>query len=234
MKLFVLFLLPVWFVSCGIEEHYYLPQSPENNIMRTLDTEARIVIPTVTDSYFFRYYQIFYKIYVTAADNAVIFDNPSTFRGELLSDVSAIRPFTDPANTSASTGIERLFRDRGFHEMRFEGESNSTMMPQGQTLYIHFPTDGISRAIASRSPPTDTNRPNIPLVRSISNPMPDRFFINSEVLRTNTENTDVSRAGGSNNVYVSMYLVTVGFNSAQVRNIYSKPTHIHIFRLHGN
>jgi hypothetical protein len=214
-------------ISCGIEESYYLPQVPSVNINRNVDTEADIIIPPINpvDFFYFTDYAIFYRIYVS--ETPISLGNPGTFTTELRNDFNAISPYTNPASISVSSSIDQLFRARGYFELSFVGENNSSMMPMtGGVLNITFPTNADPPFATLRN----SARSDIQLARSINNPVPDNIFINTLDLRTDTRNTDVSRRAGDY-AYVSMYIVAKGFDSVYFLPIFSKPTHIHIFQL---
>jgi len=218
------FFLFCGFISCGIEEYYYLPQVPASNITEHFNTEAEIIIPSInqTEFYYFTNYAIYYKLYT--GESPYI---DTGFNADLRSDYNAIFPYTDPINLSG-TSIESIFTSRNYNELLFEGESSNSMLPfSGGILTIVFPTAPGEQPYASLR---DTPRTNIYLNRSINDPSPDRSLLNSPELRTNERNTDVSRRGG-NEVYCSMYIVAKGNDNRVFRSIFSKPTHINIFKL---
>ena len=220
----MLFLFSFYTISCGIEEYYYLPQVPESNINPTLNTEASITIPTIDRSefYYFRNYSIFYRIYIS--DQEIIFDSINTYPSELRSDFNAIRPYTDPTNISASTSVDQMLRNRNYYELSFEGKSIDSMLLEGKTLQIIFPTDN-QRPYAYIDEVNPTN-----IIRSTNGSENDRYFYYSESLVTDPKNTDVARRSGER-AYVSMYIVATGYDSINFRTIFSKPTHINIFIL---
>ena len=73
------------------------------------------------------------------------------------------------------------------------------------------------------------------------NPMPDRYFINSNELSSPDNindqiNADVANKadipeGGMRYTYAAMFIVAVGFNPSTYSNIYSTPSLIHVFLL---
>ena len=91
-------------ISCGIEEFFYLPQVPENNIEPKFNTEAEINIPLIDDIeyYYFTNYAIFYKIYT--GDDIFLDIN---YNIDLRNDYNAISPYSDPANTTISATMMR-------------------------------------------------------------------------------------------------------------------------------
>jgi len=228
----ILFFTASVFLSCGIESYVYLPQVSESNIIRMVNTDAQIYLPSTTNTYF-RNYAIYYKIYTGIN---LLSNTPQTdyalFSTALSNDYNAIRPYTDPANASYSTGIDNLFKSRNYYQLSFVGKDNNAMMPMGGTLIIVFPTSAGSSPYAYLE-----NNPNdiVFLNRSdsIYDPAPDRFFLNSNDLRTNDRNTDVARTGGTY-VAASMYIVAVGYDDIEFKQVFSKPTHIHFFAFAGN
>jgi len=223
-------IISVLFLSCGIDEYYYLPQIPQNNITTSADTEANIIIPRDYDvNYlFFTNFAIYYKMYVGTEPYADI-----NFNSDLRNDYNAISPYTNPANTSGGA-IDNLFRTRNYNELYFENETNDSMMPKAggtqQTLRIIFPTDPSEQAYARRN----TNNEKISLCRSIIDFQPDRFFLNSPILRTHSLNTDVSKREGGEYVCVSLYIVAIGYDSNLFKPIFSKPTFIGNFKLNAS
>ncbi|MCL2214492.1 MAG: hypothetical protein FWC06_04700 [Treponema sp.] len=220
--------LLILFFSCGIEEYYYLPQIPQSNISYNFDTEATINIPSVnmTEFYYFTNYSIYYRIYIS--ETPVNISSTASYTSDLRNDYNAIAPYADPTNTSAATSIDQVFRNRNYHELQFEEESIGSILQSGSLLRIIFPTALGDYPYASAT--LSGNTKSADLNRSIRDPAPNRFFINSPELGTNERNSDVSRRSGSY-AYVSMYIVAKGNDNANFREILSKPTHINIFRL---
>jgi hypothetical protein len=232
-KTFFIFTALCFFLSCGIEEYYYLPQVPQGNIFEVhFNTEATIRLPPInrTEFYYFEHYSIYYRIYVS--EDLIDIENRNSYTPELRGDFDAIAPFTDPTNTSASTSVDLLFRNRNYHMLRFVNSNgtyinNNTMLAPGRTIRIFFPTASGEHPVATL---VGTSNENIRLCRSISMPFPDQYFINSSVLRSDNRNADVARRNGTHS-FVSMYIVATGYNSETFQSIYSKPTHINFFRL---
>ena len=101
-------------------------------------------------------------------------------------------------------------------------------------MRLHFP------AAPGYLPVANINGREFSLRRSseLISPEPDMFFRNS------TELSDITKANSNINAdvavrsgiaipyaYVSMYIVAIGLNPVGFTQIYSKPTHISIFRL---
>jgi len=218
------------FLSCGVEDYYFLPQVQANSISSSI-TNAIINISSIPDDpyYYASYYAIFYRIYAskililslspTASDFNLISPN-------LLSDYNYFLPITNPANTSATISAN-TFKSRNFFELDFDGID---MLPKnGGILIINFPTAPGNYPTASLGSVVNSR-----LLRSIEliSPKPDKYFRNSSDLLENvTSNTDVDRQPGSNYAYVAMYIVAVGTHPTNFTRIYSKPTFISVFKL---
>jgi hypothetical protein len=212
-------LTAVIFLTCGIDEYYYLPQVEVSNINARFYTEADIKIPPISLAlyYYATGYTIFYRIYISESENV-----PNDIRDinpTLASDLNAFLYVTDPTNA---------FRNRKYYVLSFAEKNNSDMLPlTGGTLHINFSTSPGNPPYASLD-----NNTNISLHRdrAINVESPNLFFMNSLELRTSSGNVDVETHTGEY-AYVSMYIVAVGQNPENFSQIYSKPTHISIFKL---
>jgi hypothetical protein len=225
------------FLSCGVEEYYFLPQVPETNITNTLNTSSVIIIPSIPNNpyYYAVRYAIFYRIYASMNDFSSSSLPPATFsliNSNLLSDYNYLLPITNPANTSATTSAN-TFRSRNFFELEFKDTYISDMLPKtGGTLIINFPTSTVNYPTASfnSGAPIWLSR-----VKNQFTLKPDEFFYNNSDLRaenaTNDINTDVARQSGALYTYVAMYIVAVGTHPENFTRIYSKPTFISVFKL---
>jgi len=244
LYLLITLIYPVLFLSCGIEEYFYLPQVNQININRILNDTAEITIvhPGSEFNSYFRNYAIYYKIYVSEYDNISTIDPlgkvTESFSAEYNNDYNAILRYADPSNLTSSTGIDQLFLGRNYYTLNFEGKNNNSMMPPGNTLRIIFPTSG-EKPYATI---LDGSAEEVPLMRSISdltliNLIPDQFFFNTDELRENKGNADVARNENAEEIsigeytYVSMYIVSVGFNVSTITNFLSKPTFINLFKM---
>jgi len=229
-------------LSCGLDEFYYLPQVPESLISRQLNTEAIINIPRIDTNQFYyaKNYSIYYRIYVSGTDTDLS-DNISIINSTLVSDYNAIFPTTDPTNTSAaSTSIGNLFSSRNYFKLEFEGvDIDKVLTTDGGNLRISFPTRAGDIPVAFlNNGPVDGYR----LSRSsdlISPRTNDMFFRNTSEINNNDfanrdNNADV--AAGASGItlrftYVSMYIVAVGVDTISFTPLYSRPTHISVFKL---
>ena len=219
------FILIFLCLSCGIEEYYYLPQVPQP--ARMFNTEATIILPDKTGYNFFKYYKIYYKIYLSENINLNVDDSKTNFSNEYNSDFALLSPYADPSNSLASSSIDHIFRNRNFFELNFLNVSNYLMMPTDNILTIKFSTGSLEYPAAS----LETGQyKDILLLRSINDPVPNPYFINTDELRADSKNVDVAQGNGSYS-YVSMYIVAVGYDSDSFAEVYSKPTHINLFKL---
>jgi len=224
-------------ISCGVEENYYLPQVSEGNISRTGNYGAVINIPPISDDlYYATHYTIFYRIYLSShnASGAYITQNDMrTISSSLYSDYTYLLDATDPTKTSSTF----TFTDyKKYFEIDFEGagKEESKLSKAGGTLSISFPTIGTGSGI----PFVTINGKRFNLLRSSSliSPIPDdRYFQNTSELRgANTSdnvNADVADHSNPQFAYVSMYIAASGTNQSNFNQIFSKPTHISVFRL---
>jgi hypothetical protein len=235
IKVFVL-LLSAFFFSCGIDEYFYLPQVPEVNVITALNTEAEIYLPPISDDYYYAgSYTIFYRIY-TSNFPTESSTELSQINSTLSSDYNYFYQITNPTNTSAITSLN-TFRNRNYFELEFEGADIATILPKsGGTLRISFPTPLWGYPVASINKGQDYKlRRSSQLISP--EPREDLSFRNTQQLREYENananiNADVAgRTGDMRYAYVSMYIVAVGTNPVNFTSIYSKPTHISVFRL---
>jgi hypothetical protein len=225
------------FLSCGIEEYYYLPQVPESYISSSLADSAIIILPSISDYYYATNYSIFYKIYISGEPlSSVQESNMNSINSELSRDYNSFSRYTDPTGT-AVTGLS-TFESYKYYEIELEGQNIEDIFTiYGGTLAISF-----QFSITGSTPSVSLNGSGeINLLRSrhLITPLPDRYFRNTSDLNANENaraenNADV--AAGRSEItqrytYVSMYIVAKGYNSEIFSPIYSKPTHINVFRL---
>jgi hypothetical protein len=239
---FIFGLLSIVHLTCGIDDYYYLPQIPESRITPEFNNKATIIIPSMDSSqfYYFMNYAIFYRIYVSDLlldfKEDIIRQTP-----DLLRDYNNIEPSTNPINTTATTSIQNLFLNRKYYRLEVDNENLNRMIPiQGGTLTINFPTN-----VNEENPApylTFRNDTKHLLKRSgdLISPVPkdDMHIINSDELSnfdnaTNDINADVAGRSGLTDqyCYVSMYIIAEGQNPSTITPIYSKPTHINVFKL---
>ena len=234
------FSLSALFTTCGLEEYYYLPQVPEINIITELNTQATINLPSLSGYYYAQNYKIFYRIYIsdfqTSSSETSVFSN---INSTLVSDYSAIYPNTDPTSTSMGTSAGTLFSGRNYYELElYQEDINNILSTSGGNIRILFPTAQGSFPVLSIN-----NGPDFRLYRSSYflsinsswNTDEKRFFRNTSDINVSEYADVVPRTGLSQTyAYVSMYIVAYGTNPSTFTNIYSKPTHICVFRLPDN
>jgi len=245
LRVTVIFLLCFFLLTCGIDEYFYLPQLSQGRILYEFNTKAEIDIPSnfFGQTYYATGYTIFYRIYVSNIDieitvNDIINKNPSLTNSSIYRDYYSLYSYTDPANTTSITSLT-TFSSRGFYELELEDIDikNTVLSKSGGTFTIQFPTR------PGEKPFIVYNGKEYSLLRSNDkgsfNPKPDKYFRNSDDLKdyanaTSTINADVSGQSNVNAqtiVYASMYIVAVGQNPRNFTRLYSKPTHISIFKL---
>jgi len=241
--LFLCFSLPLFLFSCGIEQYYYLPQLSQANIQLVSNNSAIVSIPSIADYYYATNYAIYYRIYISGENIPIIDRSRETLtrlNSSLYSDYNAIFPSTDPTDTSTGTPANTLFKGRNYFELELSGANIRDILSVfGGTLRLEFP------AILTADTPAsyvilDNGRP-ITMKRSseLISPVPDYTFNNSTdlsnqanaVANINADVTGTSAVSSQKFAYVSMYIVAVGVNSELFTGIYSKPTHIGIFKL---
>ena len=231
-----------FFLSCGIQENYYLPQVPEDYIRKTDNTAASLNIPSISSYSFSRGYIIFYRIYISNFPTSGSIDTPggrSDINPALASDFNVFEPIANPANTTSITN-RNTFISRNYFELELEGTPMSSVLTQaGGTVNINF----VQRP--GEHPVLSINGNEYKLLRSTGEgtrtffPVPeDRYFFSTPDELNKYENAvpeingDVAgRAGESDNAYVSMYIVAMGLDPVGFGRVYSKPTLINIFRL---
>lgn len=238
-KLVILASVLLVLVSCGIDEFYYLPQLPEDYITRNMNTEAVINLLPIDEHYYAGSYTIFYRIYLSETNNDgyITQEIMPSISSSLSADYSILYSLTDPLNTTAITS-SNTFSNRGFYEVEFDGRSITEVLSRnGGEIRILFPTatGEFPKAILSNGEEIILNRSG----KLISpEPRNDRSFRNTSELRENESananvNADVAPRPGStpDYAYVSMYIVAAGTNPTTFSPVYSKPTHINVFRL---
>ena len=254
--LFILVLLPFYFLTCGIDKFYYLPQVSQGNIKMEMNTSADIILPNLSNNSEYNSYNpgysIFYRIYISEnLINAEIQQSDmSTISSTLSSDFSAFFTLTDPTNYSSLTNAT-TFRNRFYHELELDGAVISDVLTgNGGAFKINFPPipgerpEIIDTGKADFSRHLFRNSGNGMKNGIIFDPEPDRYFLYSPELVEKTDYPIVT--GGRNNdvvlrnnskedrytgyAYVSMYIVAVG-SAPDFSRIFSKPTHIGVFIL---
>lgn len=239
---FVYFAASVFLFTCGIEDIYFLPQVPQTNITTISNTSATIVLPSLSSYYYANNYIIYYRIYISDRPESGTI-NTSSIRSaispSLESDFNAIFPNTDPTNTTSGISADILFSSRSYFELALEGvDINNLLSISGGNIEISFPTAylGNPELIFNNVPPP----PDYYLKRSykLITPLPsNKYFQNTDDLSNfnnagSNNNADVAARNGIQGfAYASMYVVAAGIDPVKFTPVYSKPTHINIFRL---
>jgi len=251
LKRCFLVILPFYFLTCGIEEFYYIPQM-SGNIKTSLNNDAEISIDNTLDSKY--NYAVYYRIYISDfyTERGGNDELPSSVRNDINqtfnSDYSFFYSYTDSTNYS-NVPTSNTFKNRYYHELELldanlRSLKISDVIPySGGNFHIRFPTNpGLSPVLENKNTNNtyylfrnsgDGNNNGINFT-----PEPDRYFFYSDELIKQIDttaggiNNDVTmREGLSGFAYVSMYLVAVGVNPTNFSRIFSKPTHIGIFML---
>jgi len=234
------------FLTCGIDELYYLPQLPENRIVTEFNTQAEIKTDSLSQIYYATGYAIYYKIYFNNNNDITVYtcknNDTRIINTRIYGDYSALYPYTDPTNATIIT-TSNTFSNRGFYELELENNIDirsmglSTSGTGNGTFIIQFPTrTGDPPFIVYNGVEHYLFRSND---KGAFTPVPDRYFRNSVELRDSanaipTVNADVFWQNDVNdlsNAYVSMYIVAVGQDPKKFSRLYGKPTHINIFLL---
>lgn len=244
------------FFSCGIEEYVYL--DPIETAYSTGVNQGRIVIPSGSPSSYFRYYTIFYRIYISDVPFTAITSDTQRrdLNPVLASHYNTIDPYTVNETISPST-IGSVFNNCRYHPL-YVGLNTSNEIAMHELLNIGG--YGAIPAVTSGAPPVpheinldftnstagpfftlnyDTASNPFFLFRSAGGftPLPDRlFFFSSDMVTTvnNDVNADVELKTGSSPLYayVSVYILATGIDDNYTL-IYSRPKHVGIFRLNN-
>jgi len=229
------------FFSCGIEEEIYL--EPVANTYQDGVTRGGLTLPSNSSDYF-RYYMIYYRIYLSdQLRTAMEYD--SSFLGGINSYLSSHYSSINSnyiANENASTsGLGSSFSSLRYFPLFVTSNGND-----GIPMYdlLNSGSSGIS--ISFSFPPTEEapymvlSNAKYYLFRNAVDFTPepeDRLFALSEELLdttriTNQVNTDIQPKSNvtSPYAYVSLYICAVGINNT-FAPVYSRPTHIGIFQL---
>jgi hypothetical protein len=242
------------FVSCGIENYVYL--EPVEYVMSVGSTSARITIPNNNSDPNFRYYAIFYRIYISgqSIDGITTSEQRRTINSALESHYNAINPYTINDNISPSS-VGTVFSSQKYYSLYVQIGSNPEYYPMSQiltpdpipalqpiannnTVEIVFANTGPYLKINYSS----GNSGELPLRRSADQftARPDRRFANTtgsgslsdtSIISENS-NADVEKNSSSSGqyAYASLYVVAAGIDS-NFTAVYSRPKHIGVFRL---
>jgi len=242
----LLFFSLLYFSACGIDTIYYLPQVSEGSINTTFNTDATVSLRSLSEVYASGY-RIYYRIYIsnhdTGAAEILLESQRRDINIYLNNDFTAFYPYTDPISYS-SLPDSNTFNNRNYYELELEDAdiSDEVLSKNGVSFRLSFPlrSGEHPRLVIPDRIGTDGEEYTRYLFRnnaSSTTMLPDRYFFYSTDLDVETNHTfsinnDVIRnSAGSDHAYVSMYVVAVGFNMTNFTSIFSKPTHIGIFKL---
>jgi hypothetical protein len=238
--------------SCGIEDYLFLyPVSP-GNIRMELNSLSTIVLPNINISeyYYFSNFTLYYRIYLSdAQESGEIQPSQQSLQRvnpTLYNDYAVLEPLTN-TESSVTTALASTFRGRNYHTLALRDENIETVLDRnslGRTINLDFaqlpgtyPSLRVATDIAGVE---DT----YVLYRSNDNgafsPRPDQYLVNTSDLRrsdylTTNFNADVVGnsslpAGVIRYAYMSVYIVVTGMDG-NYSPVYSRPTHVGIFRL---
>jgi len=241
-KIVLTFLLPIFLWACGIEDIPYIDPIPQGNVTQVMNNRAVVRIPGSSPGTTFTNFAVFYRIYVSDIPQASTTVNSySAINSTLASDYNYFSGYID-STTQINVNMETLFQNRGYKYLVLEDPNtniNSVLSESslGQSLVFDFSS--------SKRPTITLGNNTYVLWRSdgggLFNPMPDRYFINSNELSV-TENINsqtnadvVNKANIPDGVrrytYAAMFIVAVGVNPSSYSNIYSTPSLVHVFML---
>jgi hypothetical protein len=234
------------FVSCGIENYIYL--EPVEYVTSQGSTSARITIPN-NSSQEFRYYMIFYRIYISdqSIDGITTSEQRRIINSTLQSDYNYIDPYTINDNISPSS-VGTAFSTRKYYPLYVEivNPPNAPEIVSMDRILNSTSSGTIDIVFANTGPylrESFSSLGELPLRRSAGfTASPNRSFFNStgsgglsdESRISETSNVDVERnssmSSSSRYAYVSLYIAATGIDN-NFSSVYSRPKHIGIFRL---
>lgn len=212
--------------SCGIEEYIYL--EPVENVSTTGVSSAIITIPNNTSNPYFRYYTIFYRIYISDVSLAAIpsHEQRLTINPTLAAHYNTIDPYTTNDSVSPNA-IASVFTNLKYHPLYVSVDKSyeiamNQLLAKSETISGTYPSigaqdidfgDRVELVFTSADvgpymvirynsfPDSD----NLYLFRDGNNftANPDRLFYQSadlvnEAFISTTTNIDVEPRGGAN------------------------------------
>jgi hypothetical protein len=241
-------------VSCGIEDYTYL--EPVEYVRSQGSTSANIIIPDNNSNQYFRYYAIFYRIYISdqSIDSITTSEQRRAINSALASHYSTLDRYAANDNISPSS-VGTTFSSLKYYPLYVQ---IGTEYPMSQVLTSNpLPTlqpiaqnNTVDIVFANAGPYLKINynlgdSGELPLQRSADQftARPNRSFFNTtgtgnltdENSISDNSNADVERnpamtSGGSQHTYVSLYIVATGLDN-NFTSVYSRPKHIGVFRL---
>jgi hypothetical protein len=208
-------------ISCGIEDYVYL--EPVDSVSSTGGTSARIITPNNSGTQEFRYYAIFYRVYISdisVAGSITTSEQRYTINPALSSHYNTINPYTTNDNISPSS-VGTVFSSLKYYPLYVNNGSVNVPMSQllttaaSFTIELEFPVDPLGPYLKTGG------GAELRLRRASDGftPIPDRRFINSTELTdensiTENSNADIEKKTGMTlpyrYTYVSMYIAAAG------------------------
>ncbi|MDR2661625.1 MAG: hypothetical protein LBC31_01350 [Treponema sp.] len=237
-----------------MEDYVYL--EPVNSAYSVGVTSAVITIPDNSGNDYFRYYAIFYRIYISDLDLSGISSDAQRrdINPALASHYNTLDPYTTSDNISPNA-IGTVFSNLRYYPLyvsldkaggipMYQVLSNQTTggipsLVTGGTIHLDFTNDAAQGPFMALS--YYSNRLFLFRAEGFTQ-RPDRLFYHSvgsgnlsdDSIISSTVNVDVERktnvSASQRYTYVSMYIVATGIDS-NYTVIYSRPKHIGIFRL---
>jgi hypothetical protein len=239
-----------------MEDYIYL--EPVNSSYSVGVSSAVITIPNNSGNDYFRYYTIFYRIYISDLDLSGISSDSQRrdINPALASHYNTLEPYTTNNNISPNA-LGTVFTNLHYHPLfisldkindipMYQVLSDQTAggipsMVAGGTIRLDFTNDSSMGPFMTLSYHGDTR---LFLFRASGfTQRPDRLFyhtsgsgsLSDDTIISSTVNVDVERKTTVNPAsqkytYVSMYILATGIDN-NYTVIYSRPKHIGIFRL---
>ncbi|GHT75228.1 hypothetical protein FACS1894124_6290 [Spirochaetia bacterium] len=228
--------------SCGIEDYLFLEQIPAAYIQSTQNNRAVIQLPAnLSASANFTHFAIYYRIYISDMLELATINTPgqmSAINSYLTTDYTGLESSTKEDTTVPVTNnISSLFSGRKYFTLNLE-EANIEDVLGSSVREITFEFDqttpvliinGSTRYTLKRSNGSGAFQPE----------PEERLFINDRDLYASENavaavNNDVANKASipetPRYTYASLYIVVTGIDS-NITPIFSRPTHIGIFRL---
>lgn len=230
-------------LSCGIEDYVFLIPVPASDIkVEEVNSKATIILPDITASYYFNYFTIYYRIYISNVNVPSINDgNLGSISATLQQDYNAFQPYVNSNSNNAGASIRNLFVNRKYQTLVLENADIERDILSASASRKTIILDFIKTA--DKLPPAlviDNTR--YVLRRNGSGlllPADDLRFFNSTTLNTTvpteTTNVDVANITGTGAsdtryTYVALYIVLAG-TDLNFSPIFSAPTFIGILHL---
>ncbi|MDR1390484.1 MAG: hypothetical protein LBJ31_10975 [Treponema sp.] len=229
--------------ACGIENYIYL--EPVTSASTSAGTTASFSTPGQSSPNF-RYYTIFYRIYLSATnETAPAPVNYNAINPVLASHYNTLYPYTYADNSTPSS-LGTVFANLNYYSLAVNNGSLYNLLNSASSFSVQLRFDEPSGTVDTKSPYLTINSGSTRyrLFRNesasddfSSNPV-YRYFYGANTpyslyapLPTANTNRDVQTAAGTLAYsYVSFYVVAQGIDD-NYSPVYSRPTHIGVLRL---